>query len=105
MEFYRTWFDTLDCERYGLECEKAIASKESYVGDFEIKEFKFNEEYLETKLTLSEEEKKKLDSKKALKFLADTDWYLIRELENGIKVPETIKRDRELARLKVIKNG
>lgn len=34
-------------------------------------------------------------------YLKQTDWYVIRELETGKKVPEGIKQNRELARAEI----
>lgn len=39
----------------------------------------------------------------ALKYLADTDWLMIRELEIGKPMPEEIKLKRQEARNKVVK--
>ena len=39
----------------------------------------------------------------ALKYLADTDWYVIREMDSGVAIPENIKTLRAEARLKVVR--
>lgn len=43
-----------------------------------------------------------MESMKALAYLKDTDWYIIRELETGVKAPDDIKKARDLARNAVI---
>ena len=44
-----------------------------------------------------------IDSNKAIMFLNATDWYVIRQIETGVEMPEEIKQQRAEARLKVIK--
>jgi hypothetical protein len=45
----------------------------------------------------------KAESDAALKFLAETDFYIIREMDNGVPCPAEIKAARQAAREKVIK--
>jgi hypothetical protein len=45
----------------------------------------------------------KAESDAALKFLAETDFYIIRSLDNGVPCPAEIKAARQAAREKVIK--
>ena len=42
------------------------------------------------------------ESDEALKYLKSTDWYIIREADNGTPVPADIRAAREDARSKVI---
>lgn len=39
----------------------------------------------------------------ALKFLADTDWLILRELDNGTSCPAEIKAQRQAARERIVK--
>lgn len=48
-----------------------------------------------------EKEQQEQDNRDFLKYLADTDYYIIRELETGVKAPKEIKDARKLAREKV----
>jgi hypothetical protein len=41
------------------------------------------------------------DKEEALKLLADTDWYIIRELDSGVPCPPDIKAARQAAREKI----
>lgn len=43
-----------------------------------------------------------LDSQEALKYLAQTDWYIIREMDSGVPCPAEIKTLRAQARSKVL---
>lgn len=36
-------------------------------------------------------------------YLLETDWYVIRQLETGIEIPEEVRIKREQARLKHVK--
>ena len=45
----------------------------------------------------------KAESDAALKFLAESDFYIIREMDNGVPCPAEIKAARQAAREKVIK--
>lgn len=42
-------------------------------------------------------------NKEALKFLAETDWLIIREVETGVPCPAEIKQARQEARDRVVK--
>lgn len=42
-------------------------------------------------------------NKESLAFLALTDWYAIREIETGVKMPDEIKTQRAAARASIIK--
>lgn len=44
-----------------------------------------------------------LKKEESLNYLASTDWYIIRELDTGIKCPEEIRKLRQAAREKIIK--
>ena len=39
----------------------------------------------------------------ALKYLAETDWYVIRQMDSGEAMPEDVKAKRAEARLKVVR--
>jgi hypothetical protein len=39
----------------------------------------------------------------AQKYLADTDWYVIRKLESNIDVPTQVLADRAAARLRIVR--
>ena len=43
------------------------------------------------------------ESEQALKFLAETDWMVVRKMETNVDYPEEIKQARGAARLKVVK--
>lgn len=47
-------------------------------------------------------EQERIDAE-SLKFLADTDWYILRELDSGVSCPVEIKQARAEARAKIVK--
>lgn len=101
----KKWFDSFDCERLGLDKSAAIAERQAGPIDSQLVEYLFTDEYMEKKVAKSEQELKDEESKKALKFLHETDWYVIRQIETGLKIPDSIATAREKARALVIKNA
>lgn len=51
---------------------------------------------------ISVQEQASKESEEALKYLKDTDWYIIRELDANVPCPQQIKDLRAAARLKVL---
>jgi len=42
-------------------------------------------------------------NEEALNYLADTDWYIIREMDSGVQCPADIKQARNEARARIVK--
>jgi len=42
-------------------------------------------------------------NEEALKYLAETDWYIIREMDSGVQCPTEIKQARSEARNKIVR--
>lgn len=81
--------------------EKAKATDTRVVED--VTEYFFPAEYtIEIEDITAQLEQEKANAE-ALKYLAETDWLMIRELETGKPMPEEIKIKRQEARDKVVK--
>lgn len=81
--------------------EKAKATDTRVVD--EVTEYFFPAEYtIEIEDITAQLEQEKANAE-ALKYLAETDWLMIRELETGKPMPEEIKIKRQEARDKVVK--
>lgn len=66
-------------------------------------EYFFPAEYTIEITDITAEVEQEKANAEALKYLADTDWLMIRELEIGKPMPEEIKLKRQEARNKVVK--
>lgn len=55
-----------------------------------------------SKYIQTQEELISIDNAAARRYLSDTDWYVIRQIETGVAIPLDITRLREEARLKVV---
>lgn len=57
---------------------------------------------LEDRPAPTPEEQIKINSQKSRKYLADTDWYVIRRTETGVEIPQEILDARAAARLSIV---
>lgn len=71
------------------------ATIEDGVVTFSINQFK-----VDARVQMEIDKQVALEKTEALKYLADTDWYIIRELDSGVTCPQEIKDLRAAARLK-----
>lgn len=74
----------------------------------EVPEVSHMEYFLEAEYTIeildvTAEMNQEKQNKEALKYLAETDWYIIREMDSGIQCPGDVKQLRAEARAKVVK--
>jgi len=74
----------------------------------EVPEVSHMEYFLEAEYTIeifdvTAEMNQEKQNKEALKYLTETDWYIIREMDSGVPCPVDIKQERALARSKIIK--
>lgn len=81
--------------------EKAKATETRVVDD--VTEYFFPAEYTIEITDITAEIEQEKANAEALKYLAETDWLMIRELEIGKPMPEEIKIKRQQARDKVVK--
>ena len=49
-----------------------------------------------------DEDERKQERRDALAFLKSTDWYVIRNIEEGVEIPDDIRMKRRAARLKAM---
>lgn len=60
-------------------------------------------EYTITIVDITEEFERERTNLAALKYLAETDWYVVRETETGVVCPAEIRSERAAARLRIVK--
>jgi hypothetical protein len=65
-------------------------------------EYKFSADYTIQISDISIEELARQESSEAVRYLSETDWYIIREMDSGEQCPNDIKLARAAARLKVL---
>ena len=72
----------------------------------DVKEYIRSKGYVEPQYTNEELAEKKANEAiaNARKYLNDTDWYVIREMDNGVPMPKEVKTKREDARIIINKN-
>ena len=92
----------LDSPMSPLSDEEKAKATETRVVD-EVTEYFFPAEYTIEITDITAEIEQEKANAEALKYLADTDWLMIRELEIGKPMPEEIKQKRQEARNKVVK--
>lgn len=61
------------------------------------------DEYTTEIIDITQEYNQQKINEESLKYLTDTDWYIIREYDTGIICPIEIKQLRAEARLKIVK--
>lgn len=52
--------------------------------------------------TLTPEQMKQANNSKHLKYLSDTDWYVVRQMDDGTPIPEEVKAKRAEARSSIV---
>lgn len=93
-------------KQFGSELGHAIVDddKAQEQADIYLDNYKGSEgEYTVEIIDVTAEVNQAKDNEQALKYLADTDWYIIREMDSGVECPSEVKQARAEARAKVIK--
>lgn len=67
------------------------------------KEVKLKQEYYCEIIDVTAQVNQEKINQESLKYLADTDWYIIREVDSGVQCPPDIKQARAEARARVVK--
>ncbi len=65
--------------------------------------FKYPEGYTVEYIDISEEIEKERINAESLKYLADTDWMILREVDNGVPCPLEVKLTRQQMRDRIVK--
>jgi len=74
----------------------------------EVPEVSHMEYFLEAEYTIEIQDvtaqvNQQKQNEEALKYLAETDWYIIREMDSGVQCPTGIKQARSEARNKIVR--
>ena len=74
----------------------------------EVPEVSHMEYFLEAEYTIevidvTAQVNQQKQNEEALKYLAETDWYIIREMDSGVQCPADIKQARNEARARIVK--
>lgn len=105
-------FDEADViERYEHEISLAVPEVMNDAGEIvqaavpavTVPMVKLRAEYVIEVIELEDDIEQKKTTEEALKYLAETDWYVIREMETGVPYSAEIKEKRAEARLKVVR--
>lgn len=105
-------FDETDViERYEHEISLAVPEVMNDAGEIvqpaipavTVPMVKLRAEYVIEVIELEDDIEQKKTTEEALKYLAETDWYVIREMETGVPYSAEIKEKRAEARLKVVR--
>lgn len=67
------------------------------------KQVKLKAEYLVEIVDITESYNQAKTNKEALKYLAETDWMVIREMDSGVPCPVEVKQKRQEARESIVK--
>ena len=77
--------------RDAVQLDESTLIEYKFLADFEVS-------YIDVTEQLAQEE----TNRTALKYLADTDWLIIREVDSGIPCPQDIRDARAAARLSIV---
>lgn len=89
--------DNIEIGRAIVEDDKAQEMVDIYLDNYK------GDEYTTEIVDITQEYNQQKTNEESLKYLTDTDWYIIREYDTGIICPIEIKQLRAEARLKIIK--
>lgn len=97
------WVDEFDCANQGEVIADALA--EQLVGgpDAEHKQYKFAAQYEIEQEDITAQVAQQATNEASLKYLAETDWYVIRNQEVGTAIPEEILTARAAARAAIVR--
>lgn len=96
------WVDELDCSSQGEVISEAISEQMVGGPDNESKQYKFAAEYVIEQEDITAKIVQEELNTASLKYLAETDWYVIRFLESGIAVPAEVSAQRIAARAAIV---
>lgn len=93
------WIHEDDLSAMGEDKTLAIASEEVGSMEEDRKRYKFAAEYTVVYEDITNQIIAEADKAQALKHLADTDWYVLRKVETGLGIPDSILASRAAARV------
>lgn len=97
------WVDEFECEGQGEVVSEALA--EQLVGgpDAEHKQYKFAAQYEIEQEDITAKVAQEETNAASLKYLAETDWYVIRFLESNVAIPAEVSSQRAAARAAIVR--
>lgn len=96
------WVDEEDCSLQGEIISEAIAEQMIGGPENEHKQYKFAAEYVIEQEDITAKVLQEEINSASLKYLAETDWYVIRFLESGVAVPAEVSTQRTAARAAIV---
>lgn len=96
------WVDEELCELQGEVIADAIAEQMTGGPDHEHKQYKFSAEYVIEQEDVTAQVAQAETNAESLRYLAATDWYLIRKMESNVDVPTEILTLRAAARAAIV---
>ncbi len=96
------WVDEELCESQDEIVADAIAEQMTGGPDHEHKQYKFAAEYVIEQEDITARLAQEETNSNSLKYLAETDWYVIRFLESGVAVPSEVSTQRAAARAAIV---
>lgn len=96
------WVDEDLCESQGEVIANAIAEQMTGGPENEHKQYKFAAEYVIEQEDITAKVLQEEINAASLKYLAETDWYVIRFLESGVAVPAEVSTQRTAARAAIV---
>jgi hypothetical protein len=96
------WVDEDLCESQGEVIADAIAEQMTGGPDHEHKQYKFAAEYEIEQEDITAQLAQAETNSQSLKYLAETDWYVIRKAETNVDVPAEVLTLRAAARAAIV---
>lgn len=85
------------------DVSQALETRNVQVLENSITEYKLAAEYTIEQEDITAQLTQEQTNKEALQYLADTDWYIIREMDEGTPCPSDIKIERAAARARIVR--
>lgn len=96
------WVNEEDCSLQGEIISEAIAEQLIGGPENETKQYKFAAEYVIEQEDITAKVLQEEINAASLKYLAETDWCVIRFLESGVAVPAEVSTQRTAARAAIV---
>lgn len=96
------WVDEELCESQGEVIADAIAEQMTGGPDHEHKQYKFAAEYVIEQEDVTAQVAQAETNAQSLKYLSETDWYIIRKSETNVDVPAEVLILRAAARAAIV---
>jgi len=96
------WVDEDLCESQGEVIADAIAEQMTGGPENEHKQYKFAAEYVIEQEDITAQLAQAETNSQSLKYLAETDWYVIRKAETNVDVPAEVLTLRAVARAAIV---